>query len=91
MHVAAYVQVCFISFRCLLYFFLDGQSSGQLKKKRICASGWFVLPVGLYLRLVCASGWFVPPVGLYFRLVCTSGWFVPPVGLYFRLVCANGK
>ena len=38
----------------------------------ICASGWFVLPVGLYFRLVCTSGWFVLPVGLYERKVTTA-------------------
>ena len=34
-------------FYLLLYFFLAGQGCGSLIK-RICASGWFVLPVGLY-------------------------------------------
>ena len=52
--------------------------------KRISATGWFVLPVGLCFRLVCASGWFVLPAGLCFRLVCASGWFVLPVGLCER-------
>ena len=80
----AHVQVCSRSFYLLLYFFLAGQGSGEVIKL-ICASGWFVLPVGLYFRLVCTSGF------LCFRFVCASGWFVLPVGLCFRLVCANSK
>ena len=71
----AHVQVCSRSFYLLFHFFLAGQGSGEVIKL-ICASGWFVLPVGLYFRFVCASGLFVLPVGLYFRLVCASDWFV---------------
>ena len=41
----------FMSLRCLF----ASQSSGYLIK-RIYASGWFVLPVGLYFRLVCVKG-----------------------------------
>ena len=51
-----HVQVCFKYFLgLLLYFSLAGQGSDQFNKAFICASGWFVLPAGLYFRLVCTD------------------------------------
>ena len=81
-----HVQACLKSHPFIIVFLSCQARVADNSTNRTCASGWFVLPVGLCFRLVCASGWFVLPVGLCFRLVCASGWFVLPVGLCFRLV-----
>ena len=43
-----------IFLKLLLYSFHAGQGSAN-SIKRICVSGWFALPVGLYFRLVCTN------------------------------------
>ena len=64
-----YVQLCFTSL-LLIIVLLSCRPGYRLVNEAylyfrlVCASGWFVLSVGLCFRLVCAFGWFVLPVGL---------------------------
>ena len=58
---SANVYQCNIAFTVVhvedIYSYISKVAANSTK--RVCASGWFVLPVGLYFRLVCTSGWFV--------------------------------